>query len=423
MRRELQGISPIAIFIFSFVLLAIGEIHAASGPVVMVDPRVSGAAPTESFSVNIMVVDVTDLYAWQFNLTFNPSMLEAVDVVEGPFLKQLRTTFMGPPNINATAGWVYAAAAFFDWEEAGASGSGVLATANIRVKTAGMTALHLSSETALVGYDGTLPVPMTYEAVDGVFGYPRDLAVIGLVASSSSVPAGELVTLDATVRNKGIVDEVFNVTVYRNSTAIDTRTDLSLGSEASTSVVFVWNTTGVVAGSYVMRAEVSVVSGENDTANNVFEDGIVTVQLVHDVAITGVTVSPSSVQSGDIVSINVTVLNKGSATESFSVAVSYDGTAIDSKEVTDLAPGAVETLTFTWKTENVAAGTYVLTATTSTISGETSTDDNVYSNVALEITSASFTLPIEWLAVIAVVVVVVLAFGIFLYMRRRSKKP
>lgn len=170
-----------------------------------------------------------------------------------------------------------------------------------------------------------------------------------------------------------------------------------------------------------MRAEVSVVSGENDTANNVFEDGTLTIQLVHDVAITGVTVSPSSVQSGDMVSINVTVLNKGSATESFSVEVSYDSTVVGNKQVASLAPGASETLTFTWKTENVAAGTYVLTAATSTISGETRTDDNVYTNVALEI-SASFMLPIEWIAVIAVVVVVVLAFGIFLYMRRRSKK-
>jgi len=422
LRRELQGISTIGMVILSFALLAIGDIHAAPGPSVIVDPRVSGAAPTESFSVNIMVANVTNLYAWQFNLTFNPTILEAVDVVEGPFLKQLRTAIMPPPNINNTAGWVYAAAAFFNWEEAGASGSGVLAVAIFRVKTAGMTSLHISSETALLTFDGNLPVDMTYEPVDGVFGYPRDLAVIELAASSSSVPAGEPVSLNATIRNKGIVDETFNITVYRNSTVIDTRTDLTLDSEASTSVIFVWNTTGVAAGGYIMKAEVSVVSGENDTVNNVFEDGIVTIQLVHDVAITGVTVFPSSVSSGGVVSINVTVFNKGSATESFSVAVAYDSIVIGTKELVDLAPGASEILTFTWETKDVAPGSYILTAAASTIPGETSTEDNVYSNVALQITSASFMLPIEWLAIIVIVIIVVLASGIVLYMKRKSRK-
>ena len=422
----MQGISTIGIVIVSFVLLAIGDIHAASGTFVMVDPRVSGAAPTESFSVNIMVANVTNMYAWQLNLTFNPAILEAVPpVVEGPFLKQLRKTIPTPPDIDNAAGWVVAGAAFFDWIEAGASGTGVLAIVTFRVKTAGMSSLHISKkETALLTYDGepTNIVDIMYEPVDGVFGYPRDLAVTEFGASSSSVPAGELVSLNATIRNKGIVDETFNVTVYRNSTAMDTRTDLTLDSEASTSVIFVWNTTGVAAGDYIMKAEVSVVPGENDTVNNVFDDGTVTIQLVHDVAVTGVTVSPSSVSSGGTVSINVTVLNKGSATESVSVAVSYDSTVIETKELADLAPGASRILTFTWVTRDVAPGSYTLSAAASAISGEISTEDNVYSDVALQITSAPFKLPMEWLAIIAIVIVVVLVSGIVLYMKRRSKK-
>lgn len=422
MRRELRGISLIGMVSLSFALLAIRDIHAESGPSVVLDPRVSGAAPTESFWVSVTVVNVTNLYAWQFNLTFNPSILEAVDVVEGPFLKQLRTTMMPAPRKDNTVGWVYAGAAFFNWDEAGASGNGVLALASFKVKAEGMTSIHVSNETMLLTYNGDVPVSMTYETVDGVFGYPRDLAITEFVASSSSVPAGESVSLNATIMNKGIVDEIFNITVYRNSTAIGTRTDLTLGSGSSTSVIFVWDTTGVAAGSYIMKAEVGVVSGENDTANNVFEDGTVIIQLVHDVAITGVTVSPASVSSGGIVSVNVTVLNKGSATESFSVSVSYDDTVIETKEIEDLAPGASEKLTFIWETRNVASGIYILTAATSTISGEISTEDNVYSDIDLQVTSASFVLPMEWLAVIAVVIIVVLAAGIFLYMKRKSKK-
>jgi len=407
--------------VLSFVLFAIGGIRAAAVPSVIMDPKVNGAAPTETFSVNITVVNVTDMYAWQFNITYNPAILEAVDVVEGPFLSRIRTSMMPAPSIESTAGWVYAGAAFMSWEGGGASGGGVLATASFRVKTAGVCSLHFSSETDLVGYDGSLPVSIPHDAVDGVFGYPRDLAVTGLVASSSSVAAGESVSLNATVMNKGIVDEIFTVALRGNSTVISARNDVALDSGASTAVVFVWNTTGVIAGNYVMKAEIIAVAGENDTTNNVFENGIVTVQLVHDVAITGVSVLPSSVASGGTVSINVTVLNKGSAVESFSVTVSYNSTAIETKDLS-LVPGASQILTFTWETKDVAPGSYTLSASTSTIAGETSTGDNVYSDVALQVTSASFVLPFEWLVVIVAVVIVVLASVIFLYMRRRSKK-
>jgi hypothetical protein len=245
----------------------------------MLSPRVVGGAPGGSFSVNVPIANVTSLYAWQFNLTFSPAVLEAVNVVEGPFLKQAGTTMMPTTYINNTAGWVFAGSALLNWEEGGASGSGVLATVNFDVKIAGTCSLAFSvDDTWLRGYDGEVPVPMTHEALEGVFGYPRDLAVTGLVASSVSVSAGESVSLTVTVLNKGVVDDVFNVTLYRNSTAIETKADVAVDSEDSGSVVFSWDTSGVPSGRYVMKAEAGPVSGENDTANNVFLGETVTVE-------------------------------------------------------------------------------------------------------------------------------------------------
>jgi len=421
-KRRFLGLLAICFVIGSLQSLTIREINAASDPTILVNPRVSGAAPTESFSIKIVIANVTELYAWEFYLTFSPSVLQVLSIVEGPFLKQAGGTVMATPTINNTGGYVDAGAALLSWDEGGAGGDGVLATVNLRVMSAGESPLHFSLDyTQLRTYDGELPVPMTYQAVDGIFGYPRDLAVTGVVASSSSVPAGESVSLTAAVLNKGVVDEIFNATVYRNSTVINTRTELTLASGASTSVVFDWDTTGVPAGIYVMKAEVSLVSGENDTTNNVFSDGIVTIELVHDIALTGVTVTPSSVQSGGEVRINVIVLNKGSTTESFDVTVSYDDTVVETKNVAGLAPGASEKLIFTWDTSGVASGNYALTAKTSTILGETATEDNVFSNVALQITSPPFALSIEWTIVI-IAVVVVLVVGVFLYMKRKSKK-
>ena len=407
----------------AFMSVIVGGLQASSTARISVDPKVNGAKPAESFSVKIMIADVENLYAWQLNLTFNPSMLEAVNILEGPFLQQFGTSMLSAITLNNTAGYAYAVCSLLDWEMPGATGSGVLGTVSLRARAAGISPLHFSSETGLRTKGATgLPAPMPKELVDGVFGYPRDLAVTGLVASSSSVLPGESVSLNATVKNKGIVNEVCNVTFYRDSTAVGTKIGITLDSEASTPVVFAWDTTGVTAGIYSLRAEVSVVSGENDTENNVFSDGTLAIELVHDVAVTGLTVSPTSVPSGGQVSINVTVFNKGSGTESFSVTVLCNDTAVGTKEVAALAPGNSEILTFTWETRDMASGSYTLTATASTVSGETNTEDNVFSNVSLQMTDPPFTLPIEWIIVI-IAAVAVLIVGILVFMRRRSKKP
>jgi len=422
MRREFRIAFSICSVLVSFLMLTIGGVQAASTAKISVDPKVNGAAPTESFLTSIVIANVTDMYAWQFNLTFNPSVLEAVDVVEGPFLQQFGTTMMATPNINNTAGYVFAGCLFLDWEQPGASGSGVLATVSFQVETAGMSLLHFSGETGpRTKREDGMPTPMPRELVDGVFGYPRDLAVTGLVASSSSVLPGESVSLNATIKNKGVVDEICNVTFYRYSTSLGTKTDLAVDSEDSAWVVFAWDTTGVAAGSYTIRAEVSVVSGENDTENNAFSGGTLTIELLHDIAITDLRVSPASVPSGGQVSINVTAFNKGSSIETFSITVTCGNTAIGTKEVAVLAPGNYETLTFIWETKGMASGSYLLTATTSSVLGETNTEDNVFSNVGLEITNPPFMLPMELLAALVAAVVLV-AVGILLFMRRRSKK-
>lgn len=54
------------------------------------------------FSINIGVVDAIDLTSWQFDLTFNPSLLQANQVTEGPFLSAFGTTSFTPPSSLTT---------------------------------------------------------------------------------------------------------------------------------------------------------------------------------------------------------------------------------------------------------------------------------------------------------------------------------
>lgn len=415
------------------VVLAVPKIGASPGTVLLVDPYVSAVASGQSFSVNIIVTDVSELYMWQFNLTFDQAVVNVVDVTEGPFLKDVGSTFWGftENDIHNNEGWVFVGCSFFPVPEHGATGSGVLATVILTVKANGLSNLHFAGvsqdnpQTSLATWDFTLGSgkPIAFSAVDGVFAYPlwRDLAVTNVVASPTSVPAGESVSVNVTVRNLGNFTETFNATAYYDSTSIGTRTGLTVEAGVDKVATITWDTTGVAMGSYAIKAEVKIAGVENDTTNNVLTDGTVTIELVHDVAVTDVAVSPLSVASGGKIFVNVTVTNKGSTTETFDVTLSYDSTVVETETVTGLVPGASETLNFVWETKDVAVGDYELTVKAGPVSGETKTGDNTYSNVAVKVTAASM-LPLELLIGIIVVVIVVVGGGAFFFLRRRSKK-
>ena len=56
----------------------------------------------------------------------------------------------------------------------------------------------------------------------------------------------------------------------------------------STTLPFIWNTTGFAKGNYTIKAVADTVSGETDTADNSFIDGWVYVGLVGDVNADGI---------------------------------------------------------------------------------------------------------------------------------------
>jgi hypothetical protein len=61
--------------------------------------------------------------------------------------------------------------------------------------------------------------------------------------------------------------ETFNVTFYANMTAIATQT-ITLTSENSTTITFIWNTTGFAKGKYSISAYAWPVIGETHTSDN-----------------------------------------------------------------------------------------------------------------------------------------------------------
>jgi parallel beta-helix repeat protein len=85
------------------------------------------------------------------------------------------------------------------------------------------------------------------------------------------------------VMNYGAYSEVFNVTVYANTTAIETITNVTLASRDSVILNFTWDTSGFAKGNYTIWAYASPVANETDTTDNTFTDGWVIVAMVGDI--------------------------------------------------------------------------------------------------------------------------------------------
>jgi len=80
--------------------------------------------------------------------------------------------------------------------------------------------------------------------------------------------------------------------------------------------------------------------------------------LGHDIKVTSVIAE----KIGKKVSIEVTVINAGSFTETFTVTVYANTTVIGTQAVTNLVPGGTVTLTFEWDLTGVAKGVYTIKA-------------------------------------------------------------
>jgi hypothetical protein len=88
--------------------------------------------------------------------------------------------------------------------------------------------------------------------------------------------------IDVSVENQGDFTETFNVTLYTNTTAIETK-QITLANGASTTITFTWNTNGFVKGNYTIWAYAWPVLGETDTDDNTFVDGWVVVAMPGDI--------------------------------------------------------------------------------------------------------------------------------------------
>jgi hypothetical protein len=122
-----------------------------------------------------------------------------------------------------------------------------------------------------------------------------------------------------------------------------------------------------------------------------FSPGAPIVLASHDVAVTNVVSSKTgclpmpTVGQGFSVTINVTVANQGSYTETFNTTAYANANITGSENVT-LPAGGSTTVTFTWNTTGFAFGNYTISAYAWPVPGETNTANNNLTGGTVEVT-------------------------------------
>jgi len=122
--------------------LTITEIHmTASEPTMYVSPSNIMVNVNQAFEIDINISGVSDLYGWEFKLSWNPSLLEAINVTENSFLRNGGETYI-VSKVNNIEGYILVGCTLLR-KIAGVNGNGTIATVELRVRNTGSCTLDL----------------------------------------------------------------------------------------------------------------------------------------------------------------------------------------------------------------------------------------------------------------------------------------
>jgi hypothetical protein len=148
------------------------DANAVSGTIVEVEPHASFSTVGGNFTVNVTITDVQNLYAFEVDLFWNASVLEAVGtdvrlgsaegVLHSPFYPVENSVYEGKYVLAVTS---YGSAPSFN-------GSGIIVGVAFNVKSQGTSSLTL--ETQLYDYpppdrDPRISLPIDHSTIDGMF--------------------------------------------------------------------------------------------------------------------------------------------------------------------------------------------------------------------------------------------------------------
>ena len=170
-----------------------------------------------TFAVDLIIENVTDLAGWQFDIAFNPAMLQIVEVKEGGFLKQNGGyTFFQEGNIDNTAGEITGLIAARIGTDS-VSGTGVLLSITFEAQATGEDLLRFrnvklgQSNREVMPYTIVINPIIVESSLDANGDGQIDLLDLTLVAQNLGQASSQ-----ADINNDGIVDILDLLAVAQN---------------------------------------------------------------------------------------------------------------------------------------------------------------------------------------------------------------
>jgi hypothetical protein len=133
--------------IFAAVLLTFlsGCAFADGVPTVSIQPTSSTVSPTGTATLDVTITNVSDLFAFQFDVLFGATTVSFTSETEGGFLPTGGTTFFVPGTIDNVGGSVTDTADTLIGSLSGVNGSGTLAVLEFAGLTPGTTSIDLAN--------------------------------------------------------------------------------------------------------------------------------------------------------------------------------------------------------------------------------------------------------------------------------------
>jgi hypothetical protein len=162
---------------------------ALAVPVVSITSPAGDVTVGSPLALTVRFTDALDLSAFQFDLAFNPAVLQATSVTQGPFLGTGGNTFFDAGSINNTSGKITAVFDTLIGAVPGVSGTGNLVTLNFNVVGAGLSTLAFSNALFLNSLSNDLNPQVQNGSVTAVVVIPEPSSAALLLAGLAGAAA------------------------------------------------------------------------------------------------------------------------------------------------------------------------------------------------------------------------------------------
>src|SRR5690349_18735567 len=128
-------------FLYTLCLLAAPV--SLWGATISVQPAALAKTAGQTFTVSINISGANDLYAYQFDLGFDPTVLKATSVTEGSFLPSGGSTIFIPGTIDNLGGSITANGDALLGALSGVTGDGDLLDVSFQALTPGTSSIQV----------------------------------------------------------------------------------------------------------------------------------------------------------------------------------------------------------------------------------------------------------------------------------------